>query len=321
VVTQDTGSLRAIRLRRSVPSAVIKMLYAQHGGTCVIGDCPYPSRLPDGTPILEVVHINTVTPGSTRFDKSKTMRQLSSPENLILICPNHHRILDRLPEEYPAEKLLLLRKWHVDRVANILASGQGMPEHPAQANRFREALTIWEKERQNKVEDFWQKLLADRPELLMPTLSGRPYVLSEKCYVGGKAANNRNGKVPDFLAQCQGNAVLIELKTPTADLVGKEYRTGVYPPSAELTGACMQALEYRMSLMNYLHSLRFETPELSAHSPSAIVIIGDTQSRPLSEKQRRSFEIFRNSLKDVSIVTYDELFLGIENLAAMLEPS
>ena len=154
----------------------------------------------------------------------------------------------------------------------------------------------------------------------MPTLSGRPYVLNEKCYVGGKAIDNRNGKVPDFLVQCQGNAMLIELKTPTASLVGPEYRSGVYPPSPELIGACVQALEYRMSLMNHLHSLRFHTPELAAHSPSAIVIIGDTQMSPLLELQRRSFEIFRNAMKDLSIITFDELFLGIENLAAILEP-
>lgn len=37
--------------------------------------------------------------------------------------------------------------------------------------------------------------------------------------------------------------------------------------------------------------------------------------------QRRSFELFRSSLKDVVIQTYDELFAGVANLAVWMEPS
>jgi hypothetical protein len=213
---------------------------------------------------------------------------------------------------------MLMREHHLERVSTILSSSDGISQ-PARAGRLRRALETWEAHRLNGSENFWQKLFEERPELLIPISSGRPYVLNKQCYVGGKSVGNQGGLVPDFLVQCSGNAVLVELKNPTADLVGVEYRQGIYAPSSELVGACVQALEYRMSLMNHLHSLRFQTPDLSAHSPTAVVIIGDSQARPLSEHQRRSFEIFRNSLKDVTVTTFDELFLGIENLAAMLD--
>ncbi|MER5335967.1 Shedu immune nuclease family protein [Micromonospora sp. NPDC002717] len=305
----------------AVRGAFIKRLYSDFGGTCAAGDCPYPSRLPDGTPILQIVYIRSARPGGPRWDPTMTLSEEGAYENLLLLCPSHHELIDRLPDQYNSEWLTSMRQRHIERVTSILASLAGQTAQPSRANRFREALAVWERERLNASEGFWQNLFASRPELLMPTLSGRPYVLNEQCYVGGKSISNRGGRVPDFLAQCHGNAVLIELKTPATKLVGARYRNNVYPPSTELIGACVQALEYRVTLMNYLHSLRHETPELAAHSPTAVVIAGDAHQTRLTEPQRRSFEIFRTSLKDLNIITYDELFLGIENLAAMLDPS
>ncbi|WP_435589055.1 Shedu immune nuclease family protein [Micromonospora chalcea] len=314
--------ITTLRIRRSaVRRAFIKRLYADFGGTCGAGDCPYPSRLPDGTPILQVVYIKSAMPGAPRYDPDTAASGEASYENLLLLCPSHHELIDRLPDEYTAERLALMRQRHIDRVATIISSLNSEAAPLSRANRFREALDIWESERLNTSEGFWQRLFRGRPELLMPTLSGRPYVLNEQCYVGGKSVANHGGRVADFLVQCYGNAVLVELKTPSTKLVGVQYRNNAYPPSAELMGACVQALEYRMTLMNYLHSLRHESPELTAHSPTAVVIAGDAHQTPLTEPQRRSFEIFRTSLKDLSIITYDELFLGIENLAEMLDPS
>lgn len=313
---RSTNTQRQAAVRRTF----IKRLYADFGGTCGFGDCPYPARLPDGTPTMQIAHIRPAMPGGPRYDPAMASSVAVTYENLMLLCPYHHELIDRMPEEYTVERLELMRRQHVERVTNIIASLTGESPQPSRANRFREALAVWEKERLNTSEDFWQNLFGNRPELLMPTLSGRPYVLNEQCYVGGRAVTNRGGRVPDFLVQCHGNAVLIELKTPSTKLVGSQYRRNVYPPSVELIGACVQALEYRMTLMNYLHSLRHESPELAAHSPTAVVIAGDTHQTPLTETQRRSFEIFRTSLKDLSVITYDELFLGIENLAAMLDP-
>lgn len=143
--------------------------------------------------------------------------------------------------------------------------------------------------------------------------------MNSKCYVGGKAVSNRGGHVADFLAQHDGDVALIEIKTPTTRLLGKQYRNGVYAPSNELAGAVMQGLTYRLSLLTELHSLQSYTPGLTVHSPSIVVVIGDAEGEGISDAQRRSLQLFRTALKDVVIFTYDELFEGVANLAIWTE--
>lgn len=41
---------------------------------------------------------------------------------------------------------------------------------------------------------------------------------------------------------------------------------------------------------------------------------------PREKDKQKSFELFRNSLKSVSIVTFDELLLKLESLVDLLRP-
>lgn len=52
----------------------------------------------------------------------------------------------------------------------------------------------------------------------------------------------------------------------------------------------------------------------------AYVVIGDAERKQLDELQRHSFEMFRRSFKDVVVITYGELFGGIQHLAVWTEP-
>jgi hypothetical protein len=122
----------------------------------------------------------------------------------------------------------------------------------------------------------------------------------------------------DFLAQYRGNVALVELKIPSSPLVGRMYRKDVYCPSNELAGACVQVLGYRMSLIRDLHSIQANGTNFAAHSPQAVVVIGDLEMKELKASQRRSFEIYRSSMRDLQVITYDELFSGIEQLADLI---
>jgi len=57
------------------------------------------------------------------------------------------------------------------------------------------------------------------------------------------------------------------------------------------------------------------------HDPAVFVVIGDAEREGLTGMKRRSFQLFRHTLKGVEILTYDELFNGLANLAALMEPS
>ncbi|MCB9551939.1 MAG: hypothetical protein H6705_08655 [Myxococcales bacterium] len=43
-------------------------------------------------------------------------------DNLILLCPTHHTLIDKVPEQYPAE---LLRRWKAEHEAWVEVSSPG----------------------------------------------------------------------------------------------------------------------------------------------------------------------------------------------------
>ncbi|MEU6054018.1 Shedu anti-phage system protein SduA domain-containing protein [Streptomyces xanthochromogenes] len=92
----------------------------------------------------------------------------------------------------------------------------------------------------------------------------------------------------------------------------------VYSPSGELAGSTVQVMEYRHSLISNLPGLAFQTPNVRATHPAGVVIIGNLEEENMKEDQRRSFELYRSSFRDLRILTYDELFAGIRNLVEPL---
>ncbi|MGV7205934.1 Shedu immune nuclease family protein, partial [Xanthomonas citri] len=135
---------------------------------------------------------------------------------------------------------------------------------------------------------------------------------------GGKAHTGRDGKFSDFLmaAASTKNVAIIEIKSPGTKLFGSEYRSGVYPPSQELSGAVAQAIAQRISFQESFHSPVGKTLDRQgyrAYSIACVVIAGRS---PESEEQRQDFERYRQSLHGVHVVTFDEL---IDQLRAVYE--
>src|SRR5262249_10903944 len=149
-------------------------------------------------------------------------------------------------------------------------------------------------------------------------------IVRGQAYVGGKRIDNRGGNVVDFLYAnaVTGNAALVEIKTPgTLLLEQKQYRNNTYCAYRELTAAVQQLLVARDSLARTYASLvgEDEAPEYRSFSPKALLIIGDTASIPANPTARRSFELYRNSLRDIDVITFDELGEKIQRLVELLE--
>jgi hypothetical protein len=186
---------------------------------------------------------------------------------------------------------------------------------------LRRLLQTWEANRLNSDEEFWQKLMADHAVILSQVFSYPVVILKDKAFVGGKGIENSGGNVADFLLanELSENAVLVELKTPAAKLLGRRYRDGVYAISTELGGAISQALNYKDSMLKDYHSLKSgSAAAFDAIDPQCLVIVGDTAAELTDQARKRSFELFRRALKDVQVVTYDELFKKVEVLANLL---
>jgi len=114
---------------------------------------------------------------------------------------------------------------------------------------------------------------------------------------------------------------IVEIKKPATPLVKakKPYRNGVFAPSADLSGAVTQVLFQRSALhSNWLiHQSRDELRESRPDVVKCVVVAGFT---PNAEAHRRSFEVFRNSCKDVEVITFDELLGKLKLLLKLLTP-
>jgi hypothetical protein len=62
--------------------------------------------------MVDVCHINARSPGGPRYDSAQTAKERNAYENLILLCADHHKLIDAQPEKYPAEMLREIKQVH-----------------------------------------------------------------------------------------------------------------------------------------------------------------------------------------------------------------
>lgn len=76
------------------PSALtLKRLYALSGNACAYPDCKV--AIVDGAAhVGDVCHIRAASAGGPRFDPNQTANERHGEANLILLCANHHRVID-----------------------------------------------------------------------------------------------------------------------------------------------------------------------------------------------------------------------------------
>ena len=184
---------------------------------------------------------------------------------------------------------------------------------------FHQALEIWRLYKDDNVkESFWQEFFTKYSWVISQCFSAPIMIFENEAFVGGTNISNKGAKIIDytFKNKLSDNLVLFEIKKPSTELIGKLYRADIYSVSNELTGAIIQTLQYRdKCLKNYLSLFKESADDgkyFELFNPKCILIIGRLSS--LDKNQRQSFELFRNSLSMIEIITYDELFTKIENL-------
>ncbi|KTE39791.1 hypothetical protein ATE62_08665 [Sphingopyxis sp. HIX] len=171
----------------------------------------------------------------------------------------------------------------------------------------------------NASESRWQKLLDANP-FILSMVFGYPVVLvASSSPVGGIRFGGNGQKIADFLYKNDRtqNAALVEIKRPDTDLIGAVYRGEVWPPHWKLTGAITQVLDQRAKFIKSLPALK-ESSEyyaIEANAVDCVIVAGTT---PEDRDKRASFELFRAQMKDVRIVTFDELHAKLVMLRELL---
>lgn len=187
---------------------------------------------------------------------------------------------------------------------------------------LRKVLEEWEANQDRAEEGYWQGLLEQYPFVVSQVLAYPVVILRGRAFVGGKTLDNSGGHVVDLALahRLTKNIALLELKTPVTKLLGRQYRTGVFPPSTALTGAVAQVMAYRDSLLREPELLRRESDRMYAFVPECIVLIGRTDQLD-SDDKRRSFQLYRSQLLGVTVLTFDELFENIRGLLEVIQGS
>jgi hypothetical protein len=103
--------------RLSISTTTLKQLFALSGNQCAFPGCKTPLVNEDNNLLGEVCHINAANPAGQRFDSNQTDEARRGFENLLLLCPTHHKVTDNI-KIYPASVLRKMKHRHENRFKN-----------------------------------------------------------------------------------------------------------------------------------------------------------------------------------------------------------
>src|SRR5690606_7362459 len=90
----------------------VKRLFAVSGNVCAFESCTTALVDEHGCVIGEICHICAQRPQGPRYDESQTPEQRHGFDNLILMCPIHHKQIDEHPATFTTAVLMNLKAAH-----------------------------------------------------------------------------------------------------------------------------------------------------------------------------------------------------------------
>lgn len=109
----------------------IKLLWSNAAGRCSFTDCNERLTVEQAAhsaphTLGEMAHIKGKKKGSNRYDETQTDSKRDSYENLILLCPNHHTLIDKSENEetFSVDVLLNMKRNHETTISRRLDSAQ-----------------------------------------------------------------------------------------------------------------------------------------------------------------------------------------------------
>lgn len=311
-----------VYIRQNISPAERQFLVHTSGSKCSLASCKRELAISDNAFIGEVAFIESFSEHGARYNPATPMEALLSQDNLILLCPTCHHLVDKQPDIYTADWLKEAKQKHLKTLEAAIAPKQQfdfkLNEHTEIS--LKEAVSIWENDRHNASEEFWQQLLTKSPALLSQVFPNSSFQFGSKNYLGGKGLDNKGGNVVDFIyaSKHTENVVMVEIKTPVKDLLGKKYRGNAYSISDELSGGIVQVLNYKEQLLKDYYKLKDGASSFNAFSPKCLVLIGDLEREMDDPIKIKSLELFRGSLSGVQVTSYDELFEKAKDVLALI---
>jgi hypothetical protein len=95
----------------SIPT--VKRLFAVASNRCAFPGCPVPLIDPaTGEVLAEICHIKGHREAAMRYDSGQTDHERHAFENLLLLCPTHHKLVDGRNASYSVQDLRKMKTEH-----------------------------------------------------------------------------------------------------------------------------------------------------------------------------------------------------------------
>lgn len=124
-MTETVSSRCAAARGRKIPRETVVRLIAAGAGWCYKPDCSTGSLwyvVDERTTVklAEVAHMIAAGEDGPRADSEATEDQLTHIDNLLLLCPNCHTVVDRAPETFTLEVIQKWKTTHETRLRQFL---------------------------------------------------------------------------------------------------------------------------------------------------------------------------------------------------------
>lgn len=107
-----------------IPVRDAKVLWGRSGSRCAFTDCRKELTTgPDGITIGEMAHIAATSSNGPRADLNMSQTERDSHKNLILLCPEHHTLIDKDENTWTVQRLISMKKSHEEWVQSQLSKG------------------------------------------------------------------------------------------------------------------------------------------------------------------------------------------------------
>jgi hypothetical protein len=100
--------------------ATVKRLFARSGNRCAYPKCTV-EIIHEESIVGEICHIKAASPNGPRYDPHQSAADRHGYDNLLLLCANHHTVIDDDPEAYTVERLIKMKADHEGRSIGLAA--------------------------------------------------------------------------------------------------------------------------------------------------------------------------------------------------------
>jgi Domain of unknown function (DUF4263) len=285
-------------------------------GVSIELDTEATSRLYEGLSQLRLLHQRGIDPGEQTYVVG------TQNETIVVNDRNKAQAIQALLDRGHSEEYWQALIKSDPDLATRLAMAQVQFKRQQAIAEFETSLT-----RYADKEGYWQRFFEAQPWILQSAFSAPVFQLGGETYLGGKLPIGRQGKggvATDFLFADDSTKsfAVVEIKTPHAKLVGPLYRgedgTGldneVYSMHPELTGAVVQTrnqIAVAIEDFQMLERGGFYDKINRVH-PKGVLVTGMVAA--LNQREKDSFNHFRQGLQSLTVITFDELLRRLKLL-------